>query len=102
MNNLGKPRNEHLWEVGSKLVENTKQEHPYFWVIYKIDKENGRVWLDAHVGSDGIFTDRFNHSFYIKSLTNLSLDENRVKNTELARFMYPEGKEDGEWLILEL
>jgi hypothetical protein len=98
VSNLGKPRNLHLWRVGSKLVENTVEEHPYYWIIDEIKKDYIKV---TAYDSSGDFT-KFDEPFPIDMLTNLSLSENRVKNTELARFMYPEGKEDGEWLIVEL
>jgi hypothetical protein len=97
VSNLGKPRKVELWRVGSKLVENTVEEHPYYWIIDEIKKDYIKV---TAYDSNGEFT-KFDEPFHIKSLTNLSLSETKVKNTELARFMYPEGKEDGEWLILE-
>lgn len=98
MSNLGKPRKVELWRVGSKLVENTVEEHPYYWIIDEIKKDYIKV---TAYDSNGEFT-KFDQPFRIEVLTNLSLSETKVKNTELARFMYPEGKEDGEWLILEL
>ena len=97
MSNLGKKRNVHLWKVGSKLVENGKEHHDYYWVITKIDKEH--VFLDAYGTYSDIHYEKVG-KFSISSLSNLSLSETKVIATRLAKKMYPRAKEEDGYLLI--